>query len=48
MVDGEKKRRLRRAAEAWLQRHPEASGLEISFDVIAVRDGRLEHLAEAF
>jgi putative endonuclease len=48
MVDGEKQRRLRWAAEAWLQRHPEARGLEISFDVIAVRDGRLEHLAEAF
>ena len=48
MVDEEKQRRLRRAAEAWLERHPEASGLEVSFDVIAVRNGRLERLAEAF
>jgi putative endonuclease len=48
MVDAEKQRRLRRAAEAWLERHPEARGLDISFDVIAVRNGRLERLAEAF
>lgn len=48
MVDAEKQRRLRLAAESWLARHPEAAGLEVSFDVIAVREGRLERLAEAF
>jgi putative endonuclease len=48
MVDAEKQRRLRRAAQAWLGRHPEAGGLEVSFDVVAVREGRLERLAEAF
>jgi putative endonuclease len=48
MVDQEKQRRLRWAAEAWLERHPETKGLEVSFDVIAFRDGRLERLAEAF
>ena len=48
MVDEEKQRRLRRAADAWLERHPETNGLEVSFDVIAVRNGRLERLAEAF
>jgi putative endonuclease len=48
MVDEEKRRRLRRAADAWLERHPETTGLDISFDVIALRNGRLEHLAEAF
>jgi putative endonuclease len=48
MVDAEKQRRLRRAAQAWLGRHPEAAGLEVSFDVVAVREGRLERLAEAF
>src|SRR6266545_6330108 len=48
MVDEEKQRRLRLAAEAWLARHPEADGLRISFDVIAVRDGRLQRVAEAF
>lgn len=48
MVDDEKQRRLRWAADAWLERHPEAEGLEVSFDVIALRDGRLERLGEAF
>ena len=48
MVDAEKQRRIRQAAEAWLVRHPEASGLQVSFDVIAVHRGRLERLAEAF
>jgi Holliday junction resolvase-like predicted endonuclease len=48
MVDDEKQRRLRLAADAWLARHPEAAGLEVSFDVIAVRSGQLERVAEAF
>ncbi len=48
MVDEEKQRRLRLAAESWLEGHTEASGLEVSFDVIAVRNGRLERVAEAF
>jgi putative endonuclease len=48
MVDAEKQRRLRRAAAAWLAAHPEAAGLEVTFDVIAVQGGRLRRLAEAF
>jgi Holliday junction resolvase-like predicted endonuclease len=48
MVTAEKQRRLRRAAEAWLAAHPEAAGLEARFDVLAVRDGRVECLREAF
>jgi putative endonuclease len=48
MVDGEKQRRLRRAAAAWLAAHPEAAGLTVSFDVIAVQSGRLRRVAEAF
>lgn len=48
MVDSEKQRRLQRAAQSWLAQHPEAAGLIISFDVIAVREGRLQRLAEAF
>jgi Holliday junction resolvase-like predicted endonuclease len=48
MVDDEKQRRLRRAADAWLARHPEAAGLRVTFDVIAVRSGRLERVAQAF
>src|SRR5215510_5930276 len=48
MVDEEKQRRIRRAASHWLGVHPEATGLEVSFDVIAVQGGRLRRLAEAF
>jgi putative endonuclease len=48
MVDDEKQRRLRLAADAWLARHPETRGLRVSFDVMAVRSGRLERVAEAF
>jgi putative endonuclease len=48
MVDDEKQRRLRLAADAWLVRHPETAGLQVSFDVIAVRGGQLERVAEAF
>ena len=48
MVDEEKQRRLRQAADAWLERHPGTEGPEVSFEVIALRNGRLERLAEAF
>ena len=48
MVDEEKQRRLRLAGESWLGQHPEAAGLRVSFDVIAVRHGRLQRVPEAF
>src|SRR3954447_11434155 len=48
MVDAVKARRVRRAADAWLLRHPEAQGLAVRFDVVAVRSGRLEHVPDAF
>ena len=48
MVDEQKQRRLRRAAASWLAAHPEAGGLGVSFEVMAVRGGRLERVAEAF
>ncbi len=48
MVDEEKQRRLRRAAEAWLASHPECRGLECSFDVVAVRGRALSRVARAF
>ena len=48
MVGDQKQRRLRRAAEAWLARHPEHGGLEVAFELIAVREGRLERLASPF
>ena len=48
MVTEEKQRRLRRAAEAWLAAHPDAAGLEARFDVVAVREGRVERVVAAF
>ena len=47
-VSEEKQRRVRRAAEAWLALHPELDALQPGFDVVAVRAGRLERLADAF
>jgi putative endonuclease len=48
MITAEKRRRLRRAAEAWLGARPELARLAVGFDVIAVRDGRLQRIPQAF
>jgi putative endonuclease len=48
MVGSEKRRRLRRAAEAWLAAHPEEAELDVSFDVVAVADGKLRRIRDAF
>ena len=48
MVNREKQERLRRAASAWLSRHPESARLDVAFDVIAIESGRLRRLSEAF
>jgi putative endonuclease len=48
MVGPEKQRRLRRAAEAWLAANPELASLDLTFDVIALRKGKLERLVNAF
>jgi putative endonuclease len=48
MVDAEKQRRVRRAAEAWLARHAELADLEVRFDVVAVGPDGLVCLADAF
>jgi putative endonuclease len=48
MVHAEKQRRLRRAAEAWLQAHPEQGGLDVRFDVIGVWEAKLRRLPDAF
>jgi len=45
MVDDEKLRRLRRAAETWLARNPGCRRLDCRFEVVAVRPGGLERLA---
>jgi putative endonuclease len=44
-IDAEKRRRLRRAALAWLSAHPEARGLRIGFEAVAVRGRALERVA---
>jgi putative endonuclease len=48
MIGPEKARRVRRAAESWLAARPELAGLEVRFDAVAERAGRLERLADAF
>jgi putative endonuclease len=48
MVDAEKQRRIRQAAETWLAAHAEFHGLEVRFDAVAVRERGLERLADAF
>ena len=48
MVGRRQGARVRRAADAWLARHPEAQGLGVRFDVIADRAGRIEHVPDAF
>jgi Holliday junction resolvase-like predicted endonuclease len=48
MITAEKQRRLRRAAESWLCARPELARLTVGFDVIAVRDGRVQRLPQAF
>ena len=44
MIGPEKRRRLRRAAEAWLAARPDLAGLEVSFEAVAVSDGKLERV----
>jgi Holliday junction resolvase-like predicted endonuclease len=39
---------VRRAAEAYLAAHPELARLDLGFDVVAVEEGRLERLGDAF
>jgi len=44
MVRPEKRRRVRRAAEAWLAAHPECAALEMRFEVVGVHGNRLERV----
>ena len=46
MVGNVKRRRLRRAAEAWLAAHPELRELEVRFEVVAVRGRQIERVAD--
>ncbi|MFN8222306.1 MAG: YraN family protein [Gaiellales bacterium] len=43
-VGAEKRRRVRRAAQAWLVAHPETRGLDVALEVAAVERGRVERL----
>ena len=47
-VGSDKQRRVRRGAQAWLAAHPECAALELGFDVVAVENGRLTRLGDAF
>jgi putative endonuclease len=48
MVTAEKQRRVRRAAAAWLAARPELRALSVGFDVVAVREGKLQRVEDAF
>jgi putative endonuclease len=48
MVTAEKARRVRRAAEQWLVANPRLAWLDVRYDVIAERAGRIEHIPHAF
>jgi putative endonuclease len=48
MVDAEKVRRVRRAAEAWLAARPALRGLEVRFDVVTESAGKLRRVPGAF
>jgi len=44
MITPEKLRRLSQAAETWLASHPETSGLEISYEAVALRGRQLQRV----
>jgi putative endonuclease len=48
MVGPQKRRRVRRAAEAWLAAHPEAAELDVSFEVVTVSGARMRRIPDAF
>jgi putative endonuclease len=45
MVGEEKIRRLLQAGETWLAGRPDCAGLEISFEAVGIRAGRLQRVA---
>ena len=44
MITPEKIRRLARAGESWLAAHPEAAGLEVSYEAIGLAAGRFQRV----
>ena len=43
-IDAEKRRRVRRAAQVWLSRNPQAPDVRIGFEVVTVEQGRLSQV----
>lgn len=41
-IGPEKRRRVRRAADAWLAAHPELDGLEVALEAVAITGRRLD------
>jgi Holliday junction resolvase-like predicted endonuclease len=48
MVTAEKRRRIERAATAWLAAHPELSDCDVRLDVVVERTGKIEQVTNAF
>ncbi len=46
-IDAEKRRRVRRAAQVWLARNPQAPNIRVGFEVITVEQGRLARFSSA-
>ena len=44
MIDREKVRRVRTGAQAWLAKHPELAGLDLTFEAAGVRGRRVERV----
>jgi putative endonuclease len=47
-VQARQRRRIERAASAYLARLPDGAGLSLRFDVVLVARGRLKHIADAW
>jgi putative endonuclease len=45
MVDDEKRRRVARAAEAWLARRPELTSLDVRLEAVGVRPDRVRRVS---
>jgi len=45
MITAEKLRRLWQAGDAWLASHPETAGLEVVYEAVAIREGRLSRVS---
>jgi putative endonuclease len=45
MITAEKLRRIWQAGEAWLASHPETKELEVVYEAIAIREGKLSRVS---